>query len=141
MNDRSVSLLEPVERQTGSPVASSNRSFGLVLGGAFILIGHFLSPPWSTFLFALGVALIGFGLVLPRVLRLPNLGWSRLGNAMGLVAEVVVVGTIYFGMVLPLGIGWRAARRDPLAQRIDPDAQTYWRDETTTMPTDLKRQF
>jgi len=60
---------------------------------------------------------------------------------MGLVAEVVVVGTIYFGMVLPLGIGWRAARRDPLAQQIDPDAQTYWRDETTTMPTDLKRQF
>jgi hypothetical protein len=141
MNDRTVSLLEPVERSEGSPVASSNRSFGLVLGGAFVLIGLFFSAPWSTLLFTLGGVLFVFGLVLPRVLRLLNLGWSRLGNAMGLVAELVVVGTIYFGIVLPLGIGWRVFRRDPLSQRIDPNADSYWRDESSTTPTDLKRQF
>jgi hypothetical protein len=141
MNDRTVSLLEPIERQVGSPVASSNRSFGIVLGGAFVVIGIFLPAPWNTVLYTLGGILVVFGLALPRMLRLPNLGWSRLGNAMGLVAEVVVVGTIYFGIVLPLGLGWRAFRRDPLAQRIDPNAPTYWRDETATAPTDLERQF
>jgi hypothetical protein len=141
MNEPTVSLLDPVERRGGDPVASSNRSFGLVLGGAFVLLGLFFSAPWNMALFSLGGLLFVSGLILPRLLRLPNLGWSRLGNALGLIAEIVVVGTIYFAVVLPLGLGWRVFRRDPLSQRFDPIADSYWRDDRTTPPTDLERQF
>ena len=65
----------------------TERSFGLGVGGVCIGVAAFLwwrgAPTAGLVLLVTGTLLVGFGLVAPAVLRVPNRVWWRVAQAVG----------------------------------------------------------
>ena len=133
-----------------SPVAetavASNRSIGIVLGIAFLVIGLYPTigggapRAWAT---GPGAVLIILALVAPRILTPVARAWIGLGAILHKVVSPIVLGGLYVVAVIPTGLYLKATGKDPLKLKIDPNVQTYWVERTPPGPdrTSLPRQF
>src|SRR5262249_16009293 len=89
----------------GPVKGSSDRGFGLVVGGAFLLIGcwqlsHGVAPRW--YLAVPAAFLITFGLIAPHLLAPLNRAWMKLGLLLHRIVAPVLMGVVFFGVVLPI---------------------------------------
>jgi hypothetical protein len=125
---------------------SSDRAFGLVFTGVFLLVGLWplwggAGPRW----WALGLAglFLVAGLAVPRVLRPLNRAWTRFGQLLHRVVNPVVMALLFFGVITPIGLLRRAVVRDPLRLARDPEAKSYWieRDPPGPAPETMTQQF
>jgi len=108
---------------------SSDRAFGLVVAGAFLLVtfgplrhGH--APRW----WALAVASV-FALVAvlkPALLARLNRLWTKLGLLLGKVVSPIALGILFYGVLTPVALLMRLARKDPLRLKLDHQADSYW---------------
>lgn len=108
---------------------SSDRAFGLVVAGAFLLVtlgplrhGHM--PRW----WALAVASV-FALVAvlkPVLLARLNRLWTKLGILLGKVVSPIALGILFYGVLTPVALIMRLARKDPLRLKLDHHADSYW---------------
>jgi hypothetical protein len=125
---REVSLHEDLSRRQEGR-SSSDRSFGLVLGVFFLLVG--LAPLRSHHplrWWALGVS-VGFlliALLIPVWLRRLNQAWTRLGILMSRVVNPIVTGVLFFVVVTPIALVARLCGKDPLRLASDAGAGSYW---------------
>ena len=108
----------------------SEKSFGIVFGVVFIIIAL-----WPTMfhggaprLWALAVAAVFFVLafVAPQVMKPLNTLWFKLGILISKVMIPVTMGLIFFITVTPIGMIRRMKNPDPLKQKLDPEAESYW---------------
>jgi hypothetical protein len=108
---------------------SSDRGFGLVFAGFFLLVG--LWPllqgrgvrPW-----ALGIATI-FGvlaLTRPATLAPLNRWWQRFGLLVHALVSPVVLGLLFYFTITPIGLLLRLFGKDVVRLRFEPDATSYW---------------
>jgi hypothetical protein len=44
------------------------------------------------------------------------------------VLSYAILGFLFYGLITPLGLLFRAIGKDPLHRRFDRDAPTYWTD-------------
>jgi len=130
----------------GNIKGSSDRSFGLVVGGIFLLIGcwpllHALPPRW--YLVGPAGLLVIAGMVAPSVLAPLNRAWMKLGLLLHRVVAPVLMGIVFFGVVLPIALFMRLRGKDFLRLRLERDATSYWivRDPPGPAPEALKNQF
>lgn len=131
----------------------SDRGFGLTVGGILLLIAAVRALlHWSgvagigwfeLVLGAVGVALIGFGLVLPGSLGGLHRAWIKLGLVLFKVVNPVVLGVIYVTTVVPIGVVMRLLGHDPLKLKRDPKAESYWveREPPGPAPETMSNQF
>ena len=127
---------------------SSDRSFGLVIGGLLVLVGvaPLLRAPhdhlrwWAL---APGAVLVALALVWQAPLAPLNRLWARLGLLLYRVTNPVILGVLYYLVVTPIGLLMRACGNDPLALRRDAAAASYWRIRTPPGPSpeSMKQQF
>jgi hypothetical protein len=103
--------------------ARSERSFGLTVGGAFLLIGavaFWRNRMWlAQVTGGLGALLVFFGLVAPSLLRLPNRLWWKIAFVLGWVNSRILLGGLFFLLLAPIGVWWRIRGKDPLTRRRD----------------------
>ena len=124
----------------------SERSFGLVFAAVFLIVALFpLIGDGVVRTWALGVA-VAFAvaaLAAPDLLRPLNRLWFLLGLVLNKIVSPIVMGIIFFLTVTPIGLIRRARDRDPLKQKIDPDAETYWIavDPEHAARSSMKKQF
>jgi len=153
------------------PEGSSDRGFGLVFSGFFLILailGYFGKlPPLLKFSIpggecpylaahpvlashvlsllyaAASVVFLFFALALPKALAPLNWVWTRFGLLLHRIVSPVVLGILFFVVFTPLGIIIRLSGGDPLRLRFDPKAQTYWIGRTPPgpAPESLKDQF
>ena len=97
------------------------RSFGVSVGAvalaAAIYIGWNGTGLFALVMGSLGVALIGLGLMWPRVLYWPSAAWWRLAYVLGYINARIILTVLYALLLVPLGLFWRASGRDPLERR------------------------
>ena len=137
---------EAFAREDDVPGRSSERSFGIVVGGALLVIATWPAlwgrPArwWAAFL---GAALVITALGHPPALRPLNRAWTALGAALHRVVSPLVMGAIFFGVVSPIGLVLRLAGKDSLRLRWQPDAPTYWIPRTPPGPAgdSMRQQF
>jgi len=121
------------------------RNFGLIVGGIFGVIG--LWPAIirggnvRTWMVGLAVVLILPALVAPRALAPAHRAWMALGSALGWVNTRIVLGLIFFGMITPMALVLRLARRDPMQRAFDPNATTYRVPRRPRPGAHMMRQF
>jgi hypothetical protein len=132
---------------------SSDRSFGLTVGGILVAIAvvRTLLHMWDgsaagwfeAALGAVGLALLVFGLVAPASLAPLNRAWTRLGLIMFKVVNPVVLGLIYLTTIVPIGLLMRLSGRDPLSMKFDRQAESYWvvREPPGPAPETMINQF
>lgn len=125
---------------------SSNRSFGWVFTGVFLLVG---AAPllfgaglrWWSLVAAAGIAAVT--LLRPALLAVPNRLWMQFGLLLGRVVSPVVIGILFFVVFTPFGVVMRAFGHDPLRLKRDPRASTYWveREPPGPAPESMRNQF
>ena len=108
--------------------AAEGRKFGLMVGGAFLVLGGLLW--WRAGLatasvpLALGTALVGAGLAIPARLGPVYRGWMALALAISKVTTPIVMGAVYFLVLMPTGLLARLFGHRPL---VRPEGTgTYW---------------
>jgi hypothetical protein len=125
---------------------SSNRTFGLVFSGFFLIIG--LLPMWrgnSFRYWALGVAAV---LLVPTILAPAILGafnrlWTKFGELIHRIVSPVALAVLFFCVVTPTGLLLRLMGKDILRLRFDKAASSYWISREPPGPTadSLKNQY
>lgn len=106
------------------------RNFGITTGAMVaLLFGLFFPwlldlsyPRWPWILFAILAAL---GLIVPTALRPVYHGWMRFGLLMSRITTPLILGIVFFGVVLPMGIFMRFFKRDPMNRELDESADSY----------------
>ena len=128
---------------------SSDRGFGLTVGGILLLIAALrtwlhdgygvLEPAFA----AAGLCLVVLALVRASSLAGLNRAWTRLGLLLFKVVNPVVLGLIFLITIVPIGLLMRACGKDPLRLKPDPSASTYWvkREPPGPAPETMTQQF
>lgn len=146
MSQRTIDAVPDLVGHSAAPQAGSDRAFGFVIGGAFLLVGLYpLIRGGDVRLWALIPALLLFliAVVRPSLLSRANRLWALLGHALGRITSPVALLLAYVLAIVPTGLLLRAFGKDPLRLRIDPDAKSYWLPRTPPGRADsqMTRQF
>jgi hypothetical protein len=123
----------------------SNRSFGVVMGVACLVLsglgfwaGSAYWPIWAG-------AAAGFGslaLLWPRLLSPFNRVWFRFGLALHKVVNPVVMGVLFFAVIMPVGVLMRLTGKRPLGVEFEPDRSSYWmRRDSARQPGSMTKQY
>lgn len=124
--------------QSGSP-----RGFGFVMSAVFALVALYpLMVGGGLRWWALIPALVFLMLAVarPATLSRPNQLWFRFGLFLGAIVAPIVMGVVFFLVVLPMGLLRRLRVRDPLGMSPDASQPSYWikRDQA---PQSMRNQF
>lgn len=107
--------------------AGELRRFGLLVGGAFVLLAGLMA--WRGHVVpmyiagALGCALLLGGLAAPKWLGPAYRGWMRFGQALSRVTTPIIMAAMYFLAFMPIGLMMRALGRNPM---VRPNGDSYW---------------
>jgi hypothetical protein len=71
-----------------------------------------------------GVSLFGF--LFPPWLRWVYVGMTYVTFPIGFVISQVILASVYYFVLTPIGLCMRLFRYDPLSRRFDPKLDSYW---------------
>ena len=91
-------------------------SFGLGLARPYVAGG----------LVAVGVLSLLLSLIYPRANLGLYLGLTVIAYPIGFVLSYVVMGTLFFLVITPMGLVLRLLGRDPMERRMLPESESYW---------------
>ena len=122
------------------------RTFGLLVGSVFLLIGAwpvvFRADPVRLWAVIVAGLLVLPALVLPQSLGPVYRAWMAVGSALGWINTRIILGIIFYGLFTPLGLMRRVMlKRDAMTRAFDPEAETYRVVRQPRSPEHLKRQF
>jgi hypothetical protein len=127
-------------------VAGSDRSFGLVMAGAFAAVSLLNAWhagriwPWTA---GLATIFLVTALLRPALLNPLNRIWLKFGLLLHRIVNPVIMALLFYGTVLPTGLVMRAMGKDLLRLKREPDATSYWivRAPPGPSPETMKDQF
>ena len=109
--------------------ATQLRSFGLLMGGVFLLIGFWPlvihDQPLRLWAAAIGGIFAILGLVWPIILREPHRIWMVIGEKLGWINSRIILGIMFFGIFTPVALFMSLLGKSPLQLRYDAKAETY----------------
>ena len=110
--------------------AKGLREFALVTGAIVaVLFGLFfpwvLDVAWPRWPWILAGVLILWGLIAPLSLRPVYRLWMRFGLLLNRIVTPVLLGTIFFLIITPVGVIRRMSSRAPLARSFEQAAESY----------------
>jgi hypothetical protein len=115
---------------TPAPAPPSLRTFGLILAGfiatvfgaAFPLFGVYAFTPWVP---AAAAAIAATAVAEPRLLVPVHAGGRRVGHVLGWVNTRLLLGVVFFGLILPIGLLRRWLSPGTMPKGVDPTVSTY----------------
>jgi len=121
------------------------RSFGLIVGGVFAVIGLWpvvrRGGDYRSWAFALSALLIGPALAFPVVLKPLHRVWMKLGEILGWINTRIILGAIFFGVVTPMGLIRRMLGKDSMGRRRKSDAESYRVPRNARSASHMTRQY
>lgn len=128
------------------PSSGSNRTFGFVFTGFFVVVGLAPILAGNT---ARPVALVAAALFLIASLTAPSLLgplnrlWTQLGVALHRFTSPVALWVLLYLVITPIGLVLRMSGKDVLRLRRDPLAGSYWilRDPPGPAAETMRNQF
>jgi hypothetical protein len=110
--------------------AKGLRSFALTTGGIVIALFGLLLPwlldlgfpiwPW-----VLGAVLGVWGLAAPASLRPVYRGWMRFGLLASRITTPIILGIVFYVVIMPMGLVMRLFGHDPMRRKLDTDEASY----------------
>ena len=122
------------------------RKFGLVIGAVLLLLAFFLfwkEKPSAVYVALASMLFAGATQIRPRLMRPIYLAWMSFAVVMGFLMTRVILTALYFGMFTPIALALKIFGKDPLHERMDRNAPTYWikRTRETYEPQSSERMF
>jgi predicted membrane metal-binding protein len=124
----------------------TDRSFGFTFAVVFGVIGAWLLWRSSRFglpALSLSALFAVIALTVPRILHPLNVVWMRFGALLNRIVSPVILGVIFLGVFVPVGLWFRISGRDALHRSFERNLRTYWIDRVPPGPTrsNFPRQF
>lgn len=122
------------------------RQFGFTIGVIVaVLFGGILPwlfdrafPLWP---WIVAGGLLAWALLLPKTLSPLYRAWMAIGHVLGWINTRIILGLIFYAMILPIGLIMRMFGRDPMRRRFDKSASSY-RIQSINQPKEhLERPF
>ena len=120
----------------------SNRSFGIVFFLVFLIISlyPFINDGnLRIWLFIISIIFLILGILNSKILTPLNKIWFKFGLLLGKIISPVVMGTIFFIVVTPIGLILRLFQKDVLNLKFNNN-KTYWI-EKNGPKSKMKNQF
>jgi saxitoxin biosynthesis operon SxtJ-like protein len=121
------------------------RSFGLIVATGFAVIGVwpavFRGQHLRLWALVIAVLMCTAGLVYPPILRSVYKVWMGVGEALGWVNTRIVLGVLFYGVIVPIGIMLRLRHKDPMRRKFDRAAPSYRILRTKRPAAHMQRQF
>tara|TARA_B100000989_G_scaffold256787_1_gene206089 strand:+ start:542 stop:928 length:387 start_codon:yes stop_codon:yes gene_type:complete len=120
----------------------SNKNFGIVFFFVFLIIGFWpLINTEEVRIWAIIISLIFLllGLTNSKLLNPLNQIWFKFGVLLSKIISPIVMGTIFFLVVTPIGLLMKIFRKDLLNLKLNKD-KTYWIKKTDSN-SNMKNQF
>lgn len=120
--------------QSSKPTAKKSyreeREFGILVGAVLLglacwWIYKHRYPAATQYFLGVGGLLAFFGIVYPKALVVPNRLWMKLAGLLAMITTPIILGVIFFLIVMPIGVLKRATGWDPLRRRA-PSSPSYW---------------
>ena len=132
------------------PDVRTLRQFGFIAVAGFAFLAVIAWYEALVFSFGLGgarpyvaggfaaVALFALlsSLIYPKANLGLYLGLTVIAYPIGFVLSYVVMGTLFFLVITPLGLAMRLFGRDPMERRALPDAESYWVEARGARPSE-----
>ena len=121
---------------------NTNRSFGIFFFIVFSIISIWpiLSGGelrlWS---FIVAIIFLIMGITKSRFLTPFNIAWIKFGELLGVIISPLIMGLVYFLVVLPIGILMRVLGKDLLSLKFNKNIETYWNKKE--LKTNFNKQF
>ena len=135
-------MVKKFEKKIGK---SQLRSFGFIVAGGFSVIGLWpaIYRGQSVRLWALVIAavLALAGLVVPQILKPVFKVWMGVGEILGWINTRIILSLLYYGLILPIGIGLRLAHKDSMLRRFDAGAASYRIPRAKRPASHMQRQY
>lgn len=122
------------------------RQFGLTTGAAVVVIFGLFFPwilelGWPVWPWVIAAALWALALVHSPWLRWIYRAWMRFGLLASRVMTPLVLGVVFFGMILPMALVWRLRGKDPMRRALDPSENSYRVQSNKSPKEKLERPF
>ena len=106
------------------------REFGLATGTVIVAIFGLFFPwllerDWPVWPWVIAAPLWSLALVYPMWLRRVYRTWMHFGLLANRVMTPLVLGIVFFGMILPMALVWRLTGNDPMRRALDPSQKSY----------------
>ena len=121
---------------------SSNKSFGIVFFTFFLIIAFWpLINDGNIRIWSLAVSIIFLilGIANAKILTPLNNLWFKFGLFLGKIVSPLIMGTIFFFVVTPIGVLMRILNKDILNLKYN-NKSTYWI-EKSGPKSNMKNQF
>ena len=122
------------------------RSFGFIIGIILLLIAGFLfyreKESFQTFLYIAG-AFIGFGLIIPIILKPIYIVWMTFAVILGWFMTRVILSLLFYVIITPIGLVLRIFGKDFLELKKQSVQGSYWnqRDSNLEKNQNYEKQF
>ena len=122
---------------------SSNKSFGIVFFVVFLIIGIYplLNKgeiiTWSIYT---SIIFLILGLFNSNILTPINRIWIKFGFLIGNFISPIILGFIFFTVVVPTGLIMRILKNNFLGIKFDKDLKSYWIKKEKQISS-MKNQF
>ncbi|GKS58891.1 hypothetical protein YTPLAS18_24180 [Nitrospira sp.] len=121
------------------------REFGLLIAGVALVyaLWPLVFRGEAVREWAAGIAaLFGLtGLAAPSALKYPYRGWMMVGHALGWFNTRVLLGLLYYGLVVPMGLAMKMMGKDPMRRSLVPGMQSYRVERTPRPASHMKNMF
>jgi hypothetical protein len=121
------------------------RSFGLIVGGIFAVIGLWpllwRGEDYRTWALALTALLIAPALIYPALLKPVHKQWMKLGHILGWINTRIILGFVFYIVVTPIGLIRRMLGKDPMGRHLKPETETYRIKRDPRQPSHLRKQY
>ena len=126
--------------------AAGYRRFGLL--SATIVAALFgLALPWlfdfawPTWPWLVAMTLVVPALVAPRALGPLYSTWMKFGQVMNWINTRLILGFVFYLMILPIGLVMRLLGKDPLARSFDRGAESYRRNNDHSAHDNMEHPY
>ena len=106
------------------------RKFGLTTGAIVVILFGLLIPGLFGFNFPrwpwiLAAVLGGLALLAPMFLQPIYIVWMKFGNMMNWINTRLILGVVFYGMFLPVGLILRILGKDPMQRQLADSISSY----------------
>jgi len=139
-----------METSNNSNITNSDlRKFGFIMGGMFALLFGLIFPwiaeknshNWPVWPFIVMAVFWGIALFMPQVLRPVNTIWIKIGNVLGWVNSRIILGIMFFLIILPIGLILKLFGKDSMNRKFDKKLETYRRVTNPRSKENLEKPF
>ena len=116
--------------------------FAAVVGSFFgLILPWLLNRDWPWEPWVIAAAFLVWGLVAPSTVRSFYRLWMRFGFVMNAIVTRIILGVVFYVVILPYGLVFRLRGRDPLHRKWDHELQSYRVKSSVSRPIDMEKPF